>query len=152
MISLRTPNPNLWAPKQQISFVTLRSEKPYLEIVSCSQGCLEMKVLAQGPAQSRCSVVVMMVVIRTQDGCKKSQTGPCLCTPCLGLPWGAGPGWWKAALTKPPHPAPPSTTPAKPGHMEMPQQWGRLDPPTRPAQVRLEVGWGAVSQRPSEGG
>lgn len=52
LISLHTPNPNLWAPKQQIPFVTLRSEKPYLEIVSCSQGCLEMKALAQGPAES----------------------------------------------------------------------------------------------------
>ena len=91
--SLHTPNPNLWTPKQQIPFVTLRSEKPYLEIISCAQGCLEMKALAQGPAQSRCSVVVMMVVIRTQHGCKKSQTGPSLCIPCLGLPWGAGPGW-----------------------------------------------------------
>ena len=92
LTSLQYPNPQSVGTQATNTLCHPKIRKPYLKIVSCSQGRLEMKALAQGPAQSRCSVVVMMVVIRTQHRCKKSQTGPSLCIPCLGLPWGAGPG------------------------------------------------------------
>ena len=86
-----TPNAQSLGIQATNTFVTLRSEKLYLEPVSCSKAYLEMKALVQGYL-----LLMMTTVWRTQHRYRESQEAPPSCTMAQqagmtpGIPRGSG--------------------------------------------------------------